>query len=184
MTIRLPPLIEHQPYMFWISPDKILPMLDVPGVTAEFGHFFQDVRHFKIIHPKPNQPLPKYFLKIPDVALPQEVLVARVLINLPSAQDVFRQFGSVGTRMPTYALVVRKHNKTVRGFLVTTVFHKVLPGQNVPIGIPGFVGRPCTDLNLKAGIVSMNTEEIVNCGLSVIFPLPALLHIDVIHQVE
>ena len=60
--------------------------------------------------------------------------------------------------MPTYALVVRKHNKTVRGFLVTTIFHKVLPGQNVPIGIPGFVGRPCTDLNLKAGVVPMNTR--------------------------
>ena len=63
-------------------------MMDVIGVASKFGHFFKDFYYFKIVHPEPDQPLPKYFLKISSVALPKELKITRVLINLPGTKNI------------------------------------------------------------------------------------------------
>ena len=68
-------------------------------------------------------------LKIAFIAFPQEIQIARMLVNLPCAKDMFGQLTPIGSRVPGGALVVGEHDRPVGGLTVPSVLDQVFPGQ-------------------------------------------------------
>ena len=86
--------------------------------------------------------------------------------------------------MPGRAFVVRNHAVTITGLTETVILRQVFPCQHVAVSVAWLICEPCPRLNLEHRVVAVHAEEIVHCGLSVILHLPALLNVDIIHQID
>ena len=134
VPVDFPPLVKHHPHMLRFSSDKFAPVRGVFLMTKQRGHFLKRFRYFELIHCKATEALPENLLKIAFVAFPQEIQIARMLVNLPCAKDMFGQLTPIGSRVPGGALVVGEHDRPVGGLTVPSVLDQVFPGQNVSIG--------------------------------------------------
>ena len=97
---------------------------------------------------------------------------------------MFDGLTSIGTAMPGRAFVVRNHAMPITSLTEAIVLSQMFPCQHIAIRIALLIGRPGPDLDLEHRIVTMHAEEVVYRSLGMILHLPALLHIDVIHQID
>ena len=159
-------------------------MFDILDMPCQSSHLAEGCCDLKVIREERGDPFIEDLAKIALIAVLQKRDVARVLIDLPRSEHMLRKLVSINSGVPRRSLVVGQRDHAVGRFAIMAVAKQVLPRQHVPVGIVRFVVRPRSHSNLKCRIVTVHTEEVVDGGLRMRFHLPAMLHIDVVHQVQ